>query len=415
MYRRNASKGDAKRMKNRKSFFGGLLVGVAVTILINAPILGYLGVRKVGFSKYGFTKEEEIRVDGKLKQIVAYLDRYYVNGVDKKKLIEGTYAGLVAGVGDPYTVYYDEESFERLKVETEGTYAGIGVIVSIDPEDQLVTIVSPFIGGPGEKAGLLPGDKIIEVNNIDVTGKKLDDIVSMIKGPEGTKVSLKIFRKSNNDVFNADLRRAKIDVPTVAHEMLDEDIGYLKITGFDQVTYKQFMDAYKDLQQQGQKGMIIDVRNNPGGLLHIVAKIADEILPEGLIVYTEDKEGRREEIRSDDTKKIQVPLVILVNGNSASASEILAGSIKDHRVGTLVGTTTFGKGLVQNIIDLEDGTALKVTTSKYYTPNGTHIQDIGIEPDYIVELPEELNHKIQLEPEEDLQLQKAIQVIREQL
>ncbi|NLL71228.1 MAG: S41 family peptidase [Epulopiscium sp.] len=401
-------------MKNKKTFFGGFIAGIILTMLLNAPLLGFFGVQKIGFLKYGFSRQEQIKVDGKMKQIAAYLDKYYVDGIDKEKLMEGTYTGLVAGVGDPYTVYYNEEDFERFKVETEGSYAGIGVIVSVDPEDQLITIISPFIGSPGEKAGLLPGDKIIQVNGTDVTGKKLDEAVSMIKGPEGTKVTLKIFRKSENDVFTVDVRRATIDVPTVHHEILDDNIGYLKITGFDQVTYKQFMEAYTDLNEKGQKGLIIDVRNNPGGLLHIVAKIADELLPEGLIVYTEDKNGRREELRSD-AKQIQVPLVVLTNENSASASEILAGAIKDHGIGTLVGTTTFGKGLVQNIIDLEDGTAIKVTTSKYYTPNGTHIQDIGIEPDYIVELPEELKKKIQLEPEEDLQLQKALQVIQEQL
>ncbi|NMA84830.1 MAG: S41 family peptidase [Epulopiscium sp.] len=398
-------------MKNKKSFFGGLALGIVLTIVVNTSIGSLFGLSKIGLGRYGFSKEDEIQIDGKMKRIAAYLDRYYVDGVDKEKLIESSYAGLVAGVGDPYTVYYDADTFERFKEETEGSYSGIGIMVSVDPEDQLITVVSPFIGSPGEQAGILPGDKIIQVNGTDVTGRELDQAISMIKGPDGTKVRIKVFRKSNNEVLDLEVRRATIDVPTVNHKLLENNIGYLQITGFDQVTYKQFIEAYADLNEQGQKALIVDVRNNPGGLLHIVTKIVDEFLPEGLIVYTEDKEGKREEWRSNP-KKIEIPLVVLINGNSASASEILAGSIKDHGVGTLVGTTTFGKGLVQNIIDLEDGTAIKLTTSKYYTPNGTHIQDIGIEPDYVVELPNELKNKISLEPEEDLQLQKALEIIR---
>lgn len=398
-------------MKNKKSFFGGLALGIVLTIVVNTSIGSLFGLSKIGLGRYGFSKEDEIQIDGKMKRIAAYLDRYYVDGVDKVKLIESSYAGLVAGVGDPYTVYYDADTFERFKEETEGSYSGIGIMVSVDPEDQLITVVSPFIGSPGEQAGILPGDKIIQVNGTDVTGRELDQAISMIKGPDGTKVRIKVFRKSNNEVLDLEVRRATIDVPTVNHKLLENNIGYLQITGFDQVTYKQFIEAYADLNEQGQKALIVDVRNNPGGLLHIVTKIVDEFLPEGLIVYTEDKEGKREEWRSNP-KKIEIPLVVLINGNSASASEILAGSIKDHGVGTLVGTTTFGKGLVQNIIDLEDGTAIKLTTSKYYTPNGTHIQDIGIEPDYVVELPNELKNKISLEPEEDLQLQKALEIIR---
>lgn len=399
-------------MKNKKPFFTGLAVGLIVMFIFNFYFFGIRYGINILFSD-GFSKEEYSKMEQKMDRIVTYLDQYYYEDVDKNKLIEGSYGGLVSQLGDPYTTYFDPKTFEEFSIDTEGSYAGIGVLVSIDEKDNSIVVVAPFEGAPGEQAGLLPQDKILSVDGEDVTGEELDQAVSMIKGPEGTTVTLSIYRKTEDRIFDVEVTRQQIDIPTVSHEMLEGDIGYIKIISFDRVTYDQFMEAYNDLNQQGQKGMIIDLRNNPGGLLDIVKEIADELLPEGLIVYTEDKEGNKETLTSDGQRQFNKPLAILVNGNSASASEILAGAVKDHGVGTLVGTTTFGKGLVQSIFDLKDGSAIKITVSKYYTPNGHYIHGQGIEPDEVVELPEELQNQLSLPRSEDIQLKRAIEVIQE--
>jgi len=394
-------------MKDKKSFLSGLAVGMSIVIFVNIVFIGF----RIAM---GMTGHSNLGMNQKVNKILAYLNRFYVDKIDEVALEEGMYKGLVAGVGDPYTTYMSKEEFEDFQTETTGRYAGIGVVVSVDQTDQLITVVSPFEGSPGAEAGLIPGDKIIKVNDFEVTGDDLNEAVSMMKGPAGTKVKLTVYRKSEFKTFDVEITRANIDYPKVSHKMLDGNIGYIKIVSFDEVTYDQFMTAYKDLTSKGQKGLIIDLRNNPGGLLSIVTKIADQLLPEGMIVYTEEKNGKKDTYLSD-ANEIKVPLVILVNQNSASASEILSGAVKDHNKGKLVGTTTFGKGLVQSIYPLGDGSAIKITISKYYTPSGVCIQGIGIEPDYVVELPDDLKSKLTLDEKEDIQLKKALEVIKEQL
>lgn len=394
-------------MENKKSFFSGLAIGMAIIIIINVFSLGFRVVM-------GMTGSSSISSNEKVDRIIAYLNKYYVDEIDIATLEEGMYRGIVDGVGDPYTVYFDKQQFEDFKTDTSGRYAGIGVVVSVDQTDQLITVVAPFEASPGAKAGLLPGDKIIKVNDFEVTGDDLEEAVSMLKGPAGTKVKVTIYRKDEFKTFETEITRENIDYPTVSHKMLKNQIGYIQIASFDEVTYDQFMTALNELQSESQKGLIIDLRNNPGGLLSTVTKICDELLPEGMIVYTEDKDGEKETYLSDENE-LKVPLVLLVNENSASASEILAGAIKDHDKGKIVGTTTFGKGLVQSIFSLGDGSGLKMTISKYYTPSGICIQGIGIEPDYVVELSDELKTKITLEEDEDSQLKKAIEVIMNQI
>lgn len=393
-------------MRDKKSFLSGLAVGMSIIIFVNIFFFGFRIVM-------GMTGSSNLSSNQKINKILAYLDKYYVDKINEDSLEEGMYKGIVEGVGDPYTTYLNKKEFEDFQTETSGRYAGIGVVVSVDQIDQLITVVSPFEGSPGAKAGLLPGDKIIKVNDFEVTGDDLNEAVSMMKGPAGTKVKITIYRKSDLKTFEAEITRANIDYPTVSHKMLENQIGYIRIISFDEVTNKQFIAAYKDLNDKGQKGLIIDLRNNPGGLLSTVTKIADQLLPEGMIVYTEDKSGKKESYLSD-ANEIKVPLVLLVNENSASASEILSGAVKDHNKGKLVGTTTFGKGLVQSIYPLGDGSAIKITISKYYTPSGVCIQGIGIEPDYVVELSDELKAKLTLEEDEDIQLKKAIEVIKDQ-
>jgi carboxyl-terminal processing protease len=243
-----------------------------------------------------------------------------------------------------------------------------------------------MVGSPSEKAGLKAMDRFISIDGVDVSGMTTEELVKLIKGEKGTTVVIKVSR--NNKVLEYSVIRDEIVVPTVSHEMLDNKIGYLRIGGFDRVTEAQFMEAFLDLEAQNQEGMIIDLRYNGGGLTHVVAAIADELLPKGIIYYTEDKEGNKATVYSDEERQFNKPLVVLVNQSSASASEILAGAIKDHERGVIVGTTTFGKGLVQQPVILSDGSVLKVTVAKYFTADGHYIQDVGIEPDILAELPE---------------------------
>jgi carboxyl-terminal processing protease len=288
---------------------------------------------------------------------------------------------------------------------------GIGVVVTIDPADRSVTIVTVYPETPAERAGLQPGDKFIRVNGQDVVGRPLEEVTSTIKGPVGTMVDLTIYRPLSNETMELTSARESITIPTVSHRMVDGVIGYIRIEAFDRVTLGQFAQALEDLLSQQMRGLIIDVRNNPGGLLETVSQISNIILPKGVITYTEDKNGERRFYHSDNNH-LNLPLVVLVNEHSASASEILSGAVRDLAGGKLVGTQTFGKGIVQNLYPLSDGSAIKLTVAKYYTPNGVCIEGEGLIPDYIVEVEPEMSLRAgMLEPGEDVQLQKAIEVM----
>jgi len=284
----------------------------------------------------------------------------------------------------------------------------------MDLEDNRVTVVTVFAGSPAEGAGLLPGDKILEVDGTSMDDKRMEEVTALVKGTPGTQVRLGILR--GTDTFNITITRQQINVPTVNHQMLANGIGYLRIESFERVTYNQFVEAYLDLRNQGVQGLIIDVRNNPGGLLETVVDIGNLLLPSGSILYAENKQGERIAYRSDDNRRIDLPLVMLVNGGSASASEVLTGAVRDHEVGTIVGQQTFGKGVVQSLYMLSDGSAVKVTIARYYTPSGISIHGEGIIPDYIVEVDRETAiMAARLTLEEDIQLQKAIDVLGDKL
>jgi len=350
-------------------------------------------------------------VQEKMDEIIEKIDSYYLNEVDRQALIDGLFAGLLSGLGDPYSVYYTEEELAAMQESTSGEYSGIGATMSQNVETGVVSIVKPFEGSPAAEAGILPGDIIYKVEDEEVTGWDLSSIVAKVKGKAGTTVNITIVREGESDYITLEVERRNIEVPTISHEMLDNSIGYIYIMEFDEVTYSQFVEALDDLESQGMERLIVDVRDNPGGLLSTVSDILDLLLPEGLIVYTEDKNGKREEILSDDKHQFTKPLVVLVNGNSASASEIFAGAIQDYGIGTIVGTTTFGKGIVQRLVYLSDGTALKLTISKYFTPSGNNIHGIGIVPDVEVELIDEVRKQVTITHEEDNQLQTAIEVL----
>ncbi len=347
----------------------------------------------------------------KIRQIEEMLDTYYVEDYDKELAEELMYTGLVAGVGDPYTYYLSADSLAEQVEKNSGHFVGIGVEIYAG-DDGYIVVSSVTPGGPAEAAGILAEDKITEVDGESITGKTAADVSSLVKGEEGTDVTLTIFRESTGEVLEKTVTRQDIQVKTVSWSMMDDNIGYISITNFRENTYSQFKEALDTLEAEGMEKLVLDLRNNTGGLVKSAHEIGEELLPEGIMVYTMDKEGNREDTLCDDVYN-DVPMVVLVNGNSASAAEILAGAIQDTGRGELIGTTTFGKGLVQRLFTLPDGSGLNVTIQKYYTPNGTSIHGVGITPDYEVELPEEYAQQTNIPAEADTQLQKAVEVLSE--
>lgn len=347
----------------------------------------------------------------KIRQIEEMLDTYYVEDYDKELAEELMYTGLVAGVGDPYTYYLSADSLAEQVEKNSGHFAGIGVEIYAG-DDGYIVVSSVTPGGPAEAAGILAEDKITEVDGESITGKTAADVSALVKGKEGTDVTLTIFRESTGEVLEKTVTRQDIQVQTVSWRMMDDNIGYISITNFRENTYNQFKEALDTLEAEGMEKLVLDLRNNTGGLVKSAHEIGEELLPEGIMVYTMDKEGNREDTLCDDVYN-DLPMVVLVNGNSASAAEILAGAIQDTGRGELIGTTTFGKGLVQRLFTLPDGSGLNVTIQKYYTPNGTSIHGVGITPDYEVELPEEYAQQTNIPAEADTQLQKAVEVLSE--
>lgn len=347
----------------------------------------------------------------KIRQIEEMLDTYYVEDYDKELAEELMYTGLVAGVGDPYTYYLSADSLAEQVEKNSGHFVGIGVEIYAG-DDGYIVVSSVTPGGPAEAAGILAEDKITEVDGESITGKTAADVSALVKGEEGTDVMLTIFRESTGEVLEKTVTRQDIQVQTVSWRMMDDNIGYISIMNFRENTYNQFKEALDTLEAEGMEKLVLDLRNNTGGLVKSAHEIGEELLPEGIMVYTMDKEGNREDTLCDDVYN-DVPMVVLVNGNSASAAEILAGAIQDTGRGELIGTTTFGKGLVQRLFTLPDGSGLNVTIQKYYTPNGTSIHGVGITPDYEVELPEEYAQQTNIPAEADTQLQKAVEVLSE--
>ncbi|MFY9213430.1 MAG: S41 family peptidase [Tissierellaceae bacterium] len=352
----------------------------------------------------------------KVSYVENIIKENYLKDVDDEVLLEGQLKGLLQSLEDPYSQYLTSDEYQSLTEQTSGTYGGIGVIVT-PGDDNYITVVSPIEDTPGERAGLKTGDKIIKVDGKDYSAENMDAAVKVMKGEPNTKVTLTIMRtdsEGNSETMDIEIVREIIRIVTVKSNILDDKIGYIKITSFDGITYEDFKADLNELEKRNIEGLIIDLRNNPGGLLDVCKDIADELLGEGDIVYTETKDGNREYLRSDEDM-IDIPLVILVNEGSASASEILAGAIRDHNRGVLIGTTTFGKGVVQRIIPFDDGSGIKLTISEYFTPNGINIHGIGIEPDIVVELPDDVDVIGVDNIDGDLQLQKAIDVIKSQI
>ncbi len=390
----------------KKDFAKGFLSGIIAVALCAT------GGKSI-FIAQGFITGN-MSVDTKIKTIQRYIDNYYVEEADKKDMEEMMYAGLVAGLGDPYTSYIPADSLQNFMDDATGEFVGIGIEYTKDPVDGNIIVAAPIEDSPAQKAGIRPNDKIIKINGENISPMDTQEIQNKFKGKEGTKVTVTLFRASTGETLEIELTRAQIETTTVKGKMLENDIAYIKITSFKEKTYDQFMKIYKDMKKQNMKGLVIDLRNNLGGLVNVVSDITDELVPEGTLVYTIDKQGNREDTVSDKNC-VEVPLVLLVNEYSASSSEIMAGAVQDMEAGKLVGTQTFGKGLVQGLYFLRDGSALKITIQKYYTPKGVCIHGVGITPDYKVELPEEYQYSVSIPEEKDTQLQKAIDVLKQEI
>lgn len=390
--------GKADKMKHG-TYVKGVATGVVLTVLAGG-----------GIKAVQYCRSDEILSDLAFTQKIKYLenmiDEEYLGEISTDKLEEGVYAGLIYGLGDVYSRYYTKDEYEQESVTTEGSYVGIGVAMQKYTAGG-VQIVECYKGSTAEEAGIKVDDVITAINGEDITDTELQDVVSMIKDNEDKDVVLTVQRKGE-DTQEITVKVSNVELPSVFGEMLDENTGYIQITEFKGVTVEQYEEVFADLKEQGMERLVVDLRDNSGGLLNVVCDILRDILPEGLIVYTEDKNGNRSEETCDGKNPLDMPLAVLVNGNSASASEIFAGAVKDYGIGTIVGTTTYGKGVVQSIRQLSDGSAVKLTIANYYTPKGNSINKTGIRPDVEVELSPELLNQEEITHEEDNQLQAAL-------
>ena len=424
-------------MKENKKFFLGVFVGLVVMMILTAGfvklafenrtvrVLVFDIVKRMstvadeGVQRNDTTTGPAINwdeVSKKSEELYNTIDDYYLNEIDNNKLQDGIYKGMVDSLGDQYTVYYNAEEYKQFTTSSSGTYCGIGVAVSQNASTGAITVVKTFKKGSGEKEGMLPGDIIYKVKGKKIEGLELSKVVSQIKGEEGTYVKVTVLRDGKEIEFN--LERRKLEIDTVTYRIEEKDgkkIGYIAVSEFDEVTASQFKNAIAELEKEGIKGLVIDLRDNPGGLLDVTCEMLDRMIKKGILVYTVDKNGKRIDEEATDNLSFDKPVAILVNGNSASASEVFSGAMKDYNVATLVGTKTFGKGIVQSIVPFGDGSAMKVTVSRYYTPNGINIHGTGIEPDVEVKLDEKAIKDGKLDRKEDNQLDKALDVITDKL
>lgn len=404
--------GGKKRKKKKKSGFGkGFASGAVVMAVVCISVFVLTsGVR--GLSAGSGVLDNSTKT--KIQSLAQFIQSNYYEDVDTETLQEGLYAGLFENL-DVYSQYYTaDEAKELFETNVSGTYCGIGASLQQDAETKTVTVMHVYDGSPAQESGLKEGDVIVSADDYDASSMDLSEFITHVRGEEDTQVHLVIARSGESENLEFDITRKNLVLPTVTSQMLKNNTGYIQVTEFTEHTTEQFEEALQTLQDQGMTALIVDLRSNPGGMLTSVCDMLDDILPKGLLVYTEDRSGNREDYNSTDDKSLDLPLAVLVNGNSASASEIFAGAIQDRKAGTIVGTTTYGKGVVQSILSLKDGSAFKLTTSRYFTPDGTCIQGIGITPDVELEYeftgPEDATYSVDY----DNQIQKALEILQQQ-
>ena len=379
-----------------------LITSLVTIIVVNEKFASAINIKNIA-SGDGTTG-----IETALSSIRSILEDEYIGELDDEQMLEMAIKGYVAGVGDQYTVYYTPEEMNQEYDTAIGNYVGIGIYMIVNYEEGTITVVEPMEGSPAEKAGLLAGDIITKVEGEEITPENVNEMSNKIKGEEGTKVKLEIKRKE--EIKEVEVERKKIEVSHIDSKMLEDNIAYIKISDFDGGTAKEFKENYETLKGQGAKSLIIDLRDNGGGVVDEAIDILEMICDKDSTLLIEtDKDGNETVTKSEKNPTIDVPIKVLVNENTASASEILAGALKDNNKATIIGTKTYGKGVIQTLMRLSDGSGLKVTTAEYCTPNRNKINKIGIEPDIVVELPENVK---ELTDENDSQLQKAIEELK---
>ena len=403
-------------MDNKKGFLKGALTGALAMLVITAAIgAGVIVINHIdlgSMKKSGSGQVVGQYTEKKLEELKGLIDEVYLHEeeVDEEALTEGIYQGYIAALNDPYSAYYTTEETKEMMESTSGEYSGIGALMSQNRETGVITIANVYENSPAAEAGMKNEDILYKVEGEEVTGVDLSEVVTRVKGEEGTEVKMTLLRGADRQEIEVTAVRRKLQTQTVSYEMKEGQIGYIRVSEFDEVTLEQFREAKAALESQGMASMLIDLRGNPGGNLSTVCDMLREILPEGLIVYTEERDGERTEYKCDGKTPWEKPLAVLINGASASASEIFAGAVQDYGIGQLVGTTTYGKGVVQQLFPMTDGTMVKLTIAEYFTPKGRNIDGTGIVPDVEVEyVYDETN------PEADNQMEKAMELLRSQV
>jgi carboxyl-terminal processing protease len=396
----NVSENEVYSLKSKKKWIAWTVAIVLVTNILTM------------FGTTNFIKNTQGNVMGefsKLFEVRNQLYKYYDGPINDNTLVEGAIKGMTSSLNDPYTVFMNKKEYDDFNVQTEGNYSGIGIQVT--SKNNKIVVMSVFEGSPSKKAGIIANDIIQKVNGITVNGKDLNKAVSLMKGEENTEVTLTLYRKNKGN-FDVKVNRQKINISTVTGEMLQGNVGYIQVSMFDENTAKSFKNKLDELKNQGMKSLILDLRDNPGGLLDQCVDMVSNFVPKNkVIVSTIDKYNNKKEYKSKGGDFNNLPLTVLTNGNTASASEIFSGAVRDYKIGTLVGEKTYGKGVVQTVLDTGNGTALKVTISKYYTPNGENIHKKGIKPDVKVEYPESLRNS-PYDRNKDPQFSKALEIAK---
>ena len=401
---------EKKRFKAYKVIMLIVLVAFITFLITSIGMYQYFTNNSFG-KQLVVSSENNGEITSELSKYRALIDKYFLGEVDEEKLKEGAIKGYIEGLDDPYTEYISKEDMEDYLADATGNFVGIGIYMVQDTETNKIMVLAPIKGSPAEKAGILPGDLIVSVDGVTYTAEEMTVASSKIKGEVGTAVKIEILR--GNETLNFELKRENIKVNPVEGKKLENNIGYIEFSSFDDGTAEEFKTKFEELQEQGIKSLIIDLRNNGGGIVDEALKIADYILEkDDVILYEVDKNGKETVEKSKNDPIINIPIIILTNENTASSSEILAGALKDHGKAKIVGTKTYGKGVIQQLLTLPDGSGLKITSEEYLTPNKTKINEIGIEPNEEVKLPDSVKNVLTVEEKDDTQLQKAIEMAK---